>query len=631
MDLNKLGQTQPAASGATLAVPDDRTLWQRLYRALDDDRELPVAWLALQCAAIGKVVCGCVVLQDGERFKPMAFWPETAKHSESLTAVAEQALTERHGVIHSMKKNGVSTLDHIPTPIAFPIVVGNNAIGVVALEIRSTSEAELGAAMRQLQWGTVWIENHYRKKQQQQDLQQHRQLALACELSTLCFDHASAKSAMVAIATEWAVRTGCERVSIGFSHHRHCVVEAVSHNANFDKRTETARAIAQAMDEAIDQKNCAGYPSSDPMTVHRAQQRVLELSGNASIHTVLMPAAATGQDEADIAGAIVIEHGDPAFFTAANRQLCQQIGLVIGPLLDMKRRDEQWIIRKIARSGQAEARKILGREHYGRKLFLLGAAVITLILTFYTSTYRVAAQATVEGLVQRHVAAPIDGYITESFARAGDVVAQGQPLFTLDSRDLKLEQAKWNSKLAQIEQQHLDALTQRNHAQVGVLQAQMNQARAQLALIAEKLNRTRAMAPFAGVIVKGDLSQELGSPVERGQSLMQISPLDQYRIILNVDEADISDINVGQAGELSLSALRHHRFPFSIEKITPVSEASEGVNRFRIEARLEESPGVLRPGMQGTGKIEVGTRNLFWILTHRMLDWIELWIWRWWP
>jgi RND family efflux transporter MFP subunit len=631
MDLNKLGQPVLSTSAVTTTAHDDRILWQRFQQAFENGQEFPGAWLALQCTTIDKVVCGCVVLLENDRFKPMGYWPAATKHSDSLMAVAEHALKERRGVVQSMKSSGVSTLENVSSPIAYPILLDDTVIGVAALEIRSTNEQELAAIMRRLQWGTVWIENFYRKNRQQQDQQKHHRLALAFQLSTLCFDHRKAKSAMFAIATEWAVQMGCDRVSIGFIKRRHAVIETVSHNANFDKRTQTASAIASAMDEAIDQKSPVQFPCQDTLTINRGHEKVCSLSGSASAYTVLMMAPPADGSEDNIIGAITIEHSSETFFSAENRQLCQQIALVIGPLLDMKRKEDEWIVGKIWRSIHTQVGMLIDEKHYGRKLFVVASIAITLFFLMFNSSYRVPAQATIEGLVQRHIAAPIDGYIAESYVRAGDRVAQGQPLFTLDNRDLKLEQFKWNSKFAQLQQQHLDALTQRNHTQVGILQAQMNQASAQLDLIEEKLNRTRAIAPFTGVIVKGDLSQELGSPVERGQSLMQISPLDQYRIILNIDEKDIADIKIGQKGELSLAALSHDSFSFSIEKITPVSAANEGVNRFRVEAKLETSPDMIRPGMQGMGKIEVGDRNLFWIMTHRMFDWIRIWIWSWWP
>ena len=69
--------------------------------------------------------------------------------------------------------------------------------------------------------------------------------------------------------------------------------------------------------------------------------------------------------------------------------------------------------------------------------------------------------------------------------------------------------------------------------------AKIDQAEAQIALLDEQLARTKVVAPFNGVIMKGDLSQSLGSPVEHGQVLFEVAPLESYRVIVQVDERDI--------------------------------------------------------------------------------------------
>jgi hypothetical protein len=60
------------------------------------------------------------------------------------------------------------------------------------------------------------------------------------------------------------------------------------------------------------------------------------------------------------------------------------------------------------------------------------------------------------------------------------------------------------------------------------------------------------VADFDGVVVLGDLSQSLGSPVEKGQVLFEVAPLNSYRE-LRVDERDIAEVAVGQRGPLLLT------------------------------------------------------------------------------
>ena len=182
-----------------------------------------------------------------------------------------------------------------------------------------------------------------------------------------------------------------------------------------------------------------------------------------------------------------------------------------------------------------------------------------------------------------------------------------------------------------MEKKYRDAFVQQDKASVGIYQAQREQAEVQLALVEEQLARTQAEAPFDGVIVSGDLTQRLGAPVKQGETLLQIAPLDNYRIMLDVDERRIADIRIGQQGQLVLSALPNEQFVFKVEKITPVATAGEGINTFRVEARLEQPSDKLRPGMQGTGKINIDRRNLLQIWTRGLVLWWRAWLWKWWP
>jgi hypothetical protein len=38
----------------------------------------------------------------------------------------------------------------------------------------------------------------------------------------------------------------------------------------------------------------------------------------------------------------------------------------------------------------------------------------------------------------------------------------------------------------------------------------------------------------------------------------------------------------------------------------------------------------LRPGLQGVAKIDAGQRSLLWLAGHRLSDWLQLQLWRWW-
>jgi hypothetical protein len=131
-----------------------------------------------------------------------------------------------------------------------------------------------------------------------------------------------------------------------------------------------------------------------------------------------------------------------------------------------------------------------------------------------------------------------------------------------------------------------------------------------------------------GVVVRGDLSQQLGSPVEQGKVLFEIAPLDTWRVILKVDERDIDQMAPGMPGKLMLTSLPGQTFDLAVAKITPVATAEDGRNYFRVEARLSGAQSTLRPNMEGVAKVVAGERSLLWIWTHRLPDWLRLAWWK---
>jgi multidrug efflux pump subunit AcrA (membrane-fusion protein) len=145
------------------------------------------------------------------------------------------------------------------------------------------------------------------------------------------------------------------------------------------------------------------------------------------------------------------------------------------------------------------------------------------------------------------------------------------------------------------------------------------------------LARTRLLAPIDGVVIKGDLSQTLGAPVQRGDALMTIAPAEQYRLIVDVDERDIAHLQAGQTGELALASLPGETLKFKVERVTPVAAVRDGRNVFEIEARLDNATALLRPGLQGVAKVKAGERSIAWIWGHRSLDWLRLALWNWSP
>jgi RND family efflux transporter MFP subunit len=617
------------ANESVQSVEQEHSLWKTFAEAATVDTFCQ-SWLALQCGMIGGVRAGLLLLGPPDRgpFRPMATWPGGRRYLTHLTKTAERTLSERRGL---MVKAGADVARDEQADdcyeVSYPIVVRGVLHGATVLELSTRSDAKLKAAMRSLHWGAAWLELLFSRESNNAEIAARKRIQSALDLVSSTLGHERLYAGAMAFATALATTLQCERVSIGFVRRGHTRVFAMSHSAEFKEQTNLIRSISEAMDEAVDQRETIVYPngSSGSVVVSRAHAELARQHGAGALCSI--PLEALGAP----IGALMLERPADRPFDNKTVELCQSVAALAGPILDTHRRDDRWLITKAVDSVRAYFVSLFGPRHVALKL--ISAAVVGLVLFCFLvkGDYRVSAKTVLEPIVQRAAAAPFNGYIREAPVRAGDLVQAGQMLCTLDDRELRLERLKSLSKFEEYQKEFHKAMAEREAAKVEILTAQMNQVQAEISLLDDQLEHTKVLAPFDGIIVTGDLSQQLGAPIEKGKMLYEIAPLDSYRLVIEVDERDIADVLVGQRGSLMLSAFPSEIIDVTVEKITPVSTAKEGRNFFRVEARFEQPHDRLRPGMEGAGKIEIDRRPLMWIWTHQIVDWIRLAVWSWLP
>jgi RND family efflux transporter MFP subunit len=620
-------RSEPVAPPPTSDL--DQAIWRQFAEATTPEAFYR-SWLAIQARLLRGVLGGVVVLGPPEvgPYAPAAIWPEGREVSKGLAGAAERALTDRRGLVipgEASEEDEGAPLACLE--VAYPILVGGQLHGVAAFEIRVRPERELQAVMRQIQWGAAWLELLWLRQEHGRSRIVAERLQTVLDLAATALSQERFHGAATAFVTAVATGLQCDRVSVGFLRRGRIRVRSMSHSSQVGVETNLIRAIAAAMEEAVDQQAAVVHPQPPDARpqVARAHGELARQHGAGAICTVPLTAGER------VVGGLTLERAADQPFDRTAVELAEAVAALAGPVLDIQRREDRWLITKAGASLQALAGKVIGPGQIALKLSLVAVAALGTFLAVATGEYRVSATAGLEPVVRRAVTAPFAGYIAEAPVRAGDLVRQGALLASLDDRDLRLQRMKWDSQLEQLARQHQQALALRNAAQTTILAAQMDQARAELALLDDQLARSRLRSPIDGIVVTGDLSQALRAPVERGQVLFEVAPLDAFRLVLQVDERTIGDVQPGQAGALVLTGAPLSSLAFHVAKITPVSTPKEGRNYFRVEATLDERAERIRPGMEGVGKIAVDQRKLVWIWTHDVVDWVRLALWKWLP
>lgn len=598
----------------------DQTLWSK-FQTADDAEQFLESWLAIQCRQIGSEVQGVLLVSevpDAGPYQPVASWPLRSRPNPEMVAAAEQSVKTRAGVILG---EGAET-----RIVAQPLIVFDQLYGVVVVSLQ-IGDMATAAVFRRLQWGAGWIEVILRREQDLKDGELRERVSLAFDMLATVLERPKFDEACNALVTDLARRLDCERVSIGFARRRRHKVKALSHSSGFGKRSNLVRDISGAMDEAADQRAVILWPEPDDweFRVSRAHEELAQNYGAGAVLTVPL------QAEGEIVGAIVFERPKGASFDVSDIEVCDAVASVVGPVLMDRKANDRVLPAKVLDSTVHALARLLGPSHFGTKLVTLALAAVVGFFWFARTDYSVSSPAMVEGTIQRTIVAPFAGYLAAQYASAGDVVESGEILAALDDKDLALDRLRLITGRQQRMSELDRALAARELAEVNIIRSQIDQTNAQLALIDEQLARTRIRAPFDGYVLEGDLSQTIGASLERGETLFRIAPLNEFRLVLQIDERDIQEISDGQTGTLRVSAMPETPLDYTVNRITPLAQQSDGRNWFRVEATLETDAPDLRPGMEGVARTDIDERLLITALTARLVDWGRLFLWKWQP
>jgi len=153
----------------------------------------------------------------------------------------------------------------------------------------------------------------------------------------------------------------------------------------------------------------------------------------------------------------------------------------------------------------------------------------------------------------------------------------------------------------QLRQQYEAALAQarQNYAGVAVAKTNVANTEAALALARKSLSYSVIAAPIDGYVAErtADLGEYV-SPQQKVATIVRINPI---RIRIDIPEQAIPAVQVGQSVSITTSAWPDKNFSGRIARIAP--NVSANSRTLTVEAEIENSSGVLKPGQFATVRI----------------------------
>jgi len=410
------------------------------------------------------------------------------------------------------------------------------------------------------------------------------------------------------------------QVSVCWRSRKRVRIVAVSHMDSIPRRTELARLMEEAVDESLQQGRELIWPvpvgdgaSAWALTAYARE------SGSASV--VVVPMGIQG----DFVGALVVEGTEK-------------------PLSE----PQLWLLRLLA--DQAVSRLIIHREAERplpnrlwrqflhsvsfmqsltvRRSLLAAVAVSAFAgLAFMPLEHRVHAPVVLRTDQLAQVGAPFDGFIDAVLVTVGDSVITGQVLFRLKTRELLLERASALADIAQYEREVQKHQASGAGADMRIALAQVEQARARLQHIDFRISASEARSPIDGLVVEGDLPQQLGAPLRRGEPGFRVAGRQGIYVDILVHESDISLVQQGMTGQIALVGQPSIATPIHVSHVVPMASLQGGENAVIVRGQVHTAEVWWRPGMTGVARLDAGTRPAWWLATRRLLDFARIQLW----
>lgn len=222
------------------------------------------------------------------------------------------------------------------------------------------------------------------------------------------------------------------------------------------------------------------------------------------------------------------------------------------------------------------------------------------------------------------IAAEVDGRITEILRDEGDSVAAGETLLHIDPERRELDLANARAQLGEAVAAAKEALRdQRRLAQLrergAASQAQLDAANTALEAarsrrlaaeagvgVAERaLRNAQVEAPFAALVAKRMVSR--GEFVTPGAPLFDLVAMDPIEVEFRLPERDSGRVELDQPVAIRVAPLPDEVFEARISMVSPVIDPQ--TRTLRIEARLANPEGLLRPGLFARVDVGVARRS----------------------
>jgi hypothetical protein len=455
------------------------------------------------------------------------------------------------------------------------------------------------------------------------------------------------------IANEGRRLIDCDRVSVAINRGRKCVIEAVSGQDTFDKRSNVVTLLNRLATAVVATGEAVWYTGDTSMMAPQVEEAVHDYVDECHSKAVAIVPLKAPHDANDptvqprILGALIVEQIEDSRPREGLQQRIEVVGdhsaIALSNAMEYNELFLMPVWRSLGKSRWVvEARQLPYTVSIG-----LGVLVVVLVLCLWPGNLELTGKGRLQPVVRRDVFATADGDVVEVLVLHGEVVKKGQVLARLRNVELNVKLADTRGQIEQT-QAHLSAVSsnllenkklsvdERSRLEGDQFkdQLQLESLSKQLELYMDKAKRLEVKSPIDGQITTWQVQELLmNRPVQQGQMLMSIDePSGEWEIEVQMPEERMGFIVDAQA---QLGANLPVRY---ITKTNPGAKHDGTLKEVHrnAEVRGEEGNTVLlrvaidkndvtdrRNGAEVTAKVYCGRASLGYVWLHDLISFIQ--------
>lgn len=424
------------------------------------------------------------------------------------------------------------------------------------------------------------------------------------------------------LVNELSNRFECDKVSLGWKQGDYIIPKAISHIESFAKNTPAVHALENVYEEAYEQDAEIYVPEDSQRLISHTHQKYLaqyNLSGLLSLPV---------RYQSEVVAVVTFEKVNAQFTQQQLHGLRLLLNKVSVPLARLHDSDRNVLVKTGARL-KHYASWWLGVEHTLTKLI---AIVIFLGLAYiFLGSWQYKIEATMQLATNEvaYVSAPLEAVIEEVYVNSGDQVKKGDLLLSFNQEELLLSEVEAIAEISKFQSESEKFRASKKLADMEIALARRKQAEARLQRTQYYLQQINVTAPMSGSVIEGDKEKLRGAPVNKGEIIFQISQSTQIFARLKVLQQDIDLVKPGHEGEFVLLSNPDKKYTFVVEKIIPVAQVDNvDGNIFSVEGRITSpADSWWYPGISGVAKLDIGEKKIYWVMTHRLVDFLRVYFW----